>query len=248
MSTSPSPSSASVLHYPFGQRAAGLLGVSITSDGLLSIFARRVPLDSQGLFQWGSDGRMATIFETQAAVALPAHTSFSLELARYTPQPSAPAAVPTGKLGLFTIEPIDWPHIYEVSAAHMMGFTDPFTPFETDYTGTSRPPTVASNRKFTCTYNGRGDLLIDDVPHNAETTIHLHSFNQLDNSLGKVATAGGVFVAVRVTEAHLDDGCVTLTFPTGPKFDGVIHTPGQPDQKFTQLDTFKLNRTSYGPV
>jgi len=172
--------------YPFGERAAALIGVRLNSAGDLDVFTRsRSDLTKP----------MASIFASKSVNVGTAAVQFTFRLA-------AP------HFGLFAVEAAGWVKPYEINRAHFLGYPAPFSTDELPYDAGNTNTAFEANREFTCTYTADGLLKIRDGLGSDYEEIKISS---LDGTDGVIYT-GKVFVVIRVTDAHFQKDCASLTF------------------------------------
>lgn len=185
-------------YYPFGERAAALIGVKLNSVGDLEILARSrtdltqpmTPIFTAGPIQAGVNG-----------------IEFTLKL-------------DGAYVGLLAVEVAGWGRPYEINRAHFLGYPAPFSTDELDY-DSQHNPAFAANREFTCTYTPDGKLVMVDGLKSDREEIDI-------KSLDGTGYTGKVFVVIRVTTANFKPNCATLSLKNvtiGGKSDFVLSGP-----------------------
>jgi hypothetical protein len=224
-------------HYPFAEKPHAALGVKMTSNGQIGVFARARP-------EPGAD--MEELFSTQTrTLDVGQEARFTFRLADYNVGSTSPLP---DKSGILTIEETGWPRGYEMQVVHMLGHLNPFGLDEMDYEGESRPADIPATREFEIRFarvtSDKSLITVRDPFEIGETTIDLSRLNVLAPDSQSVVKHCAFMIVARVTDACYDDGCVTLAFASGPRFDGSCRLSGR---SFAQRSAFKLNRTSDGP-
>lgn len=178
--------------YPFGERAAALIGISLDSRGNVAVLGR-----------------------SRTDLSLPMTSRF------FAAPPAAPGnfeftfTVPPGRTGLLSIEAAGWTKAYDLNRVHFLGHAEPFGSDELQYDA-QRPHTVPANREFTGKYTAStGKLELKDSVGSSVETLDLRS---LDDAA--VNYTGRILVVVRMVAAHFDDQCVKLSFSGGVSFTG----------------------------
>jgi hypothetical protein len=183
--------------YPFGERAAALIGVSLDSRGNIAVLGR-----------------------SRADLSLPMKARFSATPAQ-APQGDLEFtfSVAPSYVGLLSIEAAGWTRPYDLTRVHFLGHAEPFGSDELEY-DPQRSHAVPANRKFTCTYStATGKLQLKDGVGSSVETLDLRSLDDAE-----VNYTGRLLVVVRVINAQFVDQCVKLSFGGGVKFNG--HTAG----------------------
>lgn len=177
-------------YYPFGERAAALIGVRVNSVGDLEVLARsRSDLTKP----------MTSLFSAGPIQAGPGGIEFTLKLE-------------SPYVGLLTVEVAGWVKAYEINRAHFLGYSSPFSNDELDY-DPQRNTAFEANREFTCTYTPDGKLVLEDGLKSDREVIDI-------KSLDGTGYTGKVFVVIRVTQANYTNGCASLTFNQGVTVGG----------------------------
>lgn len=182
--------------YPFGERAAALIGVRLNSVGDIDVFARsRIDLTKP----------MTSLFEATSFKAGTSGVTFTLTLSKPW-------------VGLFAVEVAGWARPYEMNRAHFLGYANPFGADELEYDA-ERDPAIDANRQFKCTYTPDGKLVIEDSLKSDREEIEI-------KALDGPGYIGKVFVVIRVTAANFQPGCASLDFTGGQKVtvDGKDYT------------------------
>lgn len=200
-------------HYQFGRKSAGLIGLSLVSDGTVYAFAsHRPPAHSTD----EAPPPMCELYRS-SSIKLQAGAEVRFELRLTAPL-----------VGLLAVEVAGWIKPYEINRAHFLGYSAPFGTDEIDFprhSATRRPLDIPANRAFAgvfrydpsvADYRKRAVLTLTDLDTNGQTEEHIFVSALDDEANGD---PGGVFVNIRMNADNYGDGCATLKFTDGHTVD-----------------------------
>jgi hypothetical protein len=230
--------------YKFGAMSAALLGVCVTSDGKLTVFARSRP-PAPGTSPVPSTPAMSDLFTTRPMTLTgKGEITFTCTI----PEKNADGS---NKEVLAVMMPLIWPRIYPAMTAFSLGSIDPVGPQDINFGAfgpVHRPGTTPPSRSIKCTFSydpaapvvaERAVLEMKDAdsPGLAAQRMSVSGLADLP------AAQGGVILALLVNPQAYDNGCVVLKFSGGAKVDA---TRADTMAVIPNLDRLVLN-TSASP-
>lgn len=212
--------------YKFGAASAALLGIGLTSDGKITVFARnRPPAPAEG-----NPAPPMTDLYRSAALQMSGKGSVDFTLSLRETNTNG-----TPKEGLAAISPMIWPIGYPGPIFLSLGANDPLGAVDINYSAFGpviRPANISSSRSvsFTFAYDPNAANLRDKAVLYFRDASGLlteaYRFSSLENL---PAAYAGIVASVQVSPDHYDDGCATLEFTSAQQIavtsaDGKIYS------------------------
>ncbi|AOS44026.1 hypothetical protein Verru16b_01087 [Lacunisphaera limnophila] len=197
--------------YKFGSMSAALLGVSLSSDGKIVVFARqRAAAPTDG----AAAPAMKDLFRS-APLALSGKGTVDFTLSLKDKNITG-----TPKEALAMVAPRIWPRLYPGLTYFSLGAHDPLGAIDIDFAAfgpVQRPANISSNRSLSFTFhydpqaaNPRQRAVLELKDKDSGGLLNQrYEFAGLDNL---PAAPAGLLVTIQVDPANYDDGCATLEF------------------------------------